>query len=521
MEPVSAPAGAEHERAAAAQDAVGAAAHARGAGQGGYLLRQRRPPAPRGWQAPCGPAGHGGDAGGQRDVRARRGGRVPGLPGPVLRVSQRVLPTPVRMWWLHFEGSVYENTTQSCCVSCSTNIVMPGFACPLPCFLACRQHVLLNRGLPGATSQVTAPCVHSMVPPSADLVVVEFSTNDSPSEWDSRGKAGYEGLLRSLLALPGGPAVVLLHHYAFLKAAGDGRSAGLFYREPEGQLTLLSHFYDIPSLSLRAAAWRLMQAGIEGFKVDRTILEGNRDAATGDPIPAAEPGMSGDYLYLDTIHPGPNGHRALSELLAGLLTRAVGEAAAGTAPPPRQDPRLQGLPPPMSPAFWESVPSFCAQLEDFRGMVVAQRGFSYRPERPQLARFEEQKWGWASERPGSWVEIEVDTRPCAGQPPGAANCTLAAAQAAVLLGHLRSYAGMGTAAIQCRSGCSCRPSTLDGTSASRASVFKIHSFKVTQHRRCRFRVTVSKEPGATPQQGHKVMLAAIMVAHTPQEQPGS
>lgn len=29
----------------------------------------------------------------------------------------------------------------------------------------CREHVLLNRGLPGATSQVTAPCVHSMVPP--------------------------------------------------------------------------------------------------------------------------------------------------------------------------------------------------------------------------------------------------------------------------------------------------------------------------------------------------------------------
>lgn len=384
-----------------------------------------------------------------------------------------------------------------------------------------REHVLLNRGLPGATSQVTAPCVHSMVPPTADLVIVEFSTNDSPSGWTTRGKGSYEGLLRSLLALPSGPAVVLLHHFPWFKAAGDGRSAGLFYREPEGQLTLLSHYYDVPSLSLRGAAWRLMQAGIKGFKVDRTILEGNRDATTGEPIPAAEPGRSGDYLYLDIIHPGPNGHRILAELLTGLLAHALAEAEARPALASRQHPRLQALPPPMIPSFQESVPSFCAQLADFRSMVVAQRGFIYRPERPQLARFEEQKWGWASEQPGSWVEIEVDTRPRPAQSASGSNHSLAGAQAVVLVGHLRSYVGMGAAAVDCRSGCTCRPSTLDGTSASRASVFKIHSFKVTQHRRCRFRVTVLEEPGATPQEGHKVMLAAVMVEHSPKEQAWS
>lgn len=266
---------------------------------------------------------------------------------------------------------------------------------------------------------------------------------------------------------------------------------------------------------------------------------------------------------------------------------------------------------------------------DFRSMVVAQRGFIYRPERPQLARFEEQKWGWASEQPGgcgrgtpctvhmtpcqcrsarichcsvshacfsiparappcplpnphfsiitsagSWVEIEVDTRPRPAQSASGSNHSLAGAQAVVLVGHLRSYVGMGAAAVDCRSGCTCRPSTLDGTSASRASVFKIHSFKVwfmpgasitcrspagcpgcsrqqppgkqwlvselagrllctlsaalgptfaqvTQHRRCRFRVTVLEEPGATPQEGHKVMLAAVMVEHSPKEQAWS
>lgn len=70
---------------------------------------------------------------------------------------------------------------------------------------------------------------------------MEFSTNDSPSPWTSQSKEAYEWLLRSLLALPGAPAVVLLHHFPWFKAAGDGLGAGLYYREPEGQLTLLSH----------------------------------------------------------------------------------------------------------------------------------------------------------------------------------------------------------------------------------------------------------------------------------------
>lgn len=81
---------------------------------------------------------------------------------------------------------------------------------------------------------------------------------------------------------------------------------------------------------------------------------------------------------------------------------------------------------------------------------------------------------------GSWVELEVDTRQLPGQAPrgGSSLAGPSGAQAAVLVGHLRSYVGMGTAAVECRSGCSCRPSILDGTSASRVSVFKIHSFKV-------------------------------------------
>ncbi|PSC75050.1 hypothetical protein C2E20_1732 [Micractinium conductrix] len=366
-------------------------------------------------------------------------------------------------------------------------------------------HVLSNRGLPGSTSGITAPCVHGMVAADADLVVVEFSTNDSPAGWTSGGKHGFEALLRTLLALPGRPAVVLLHHYAWWKAAGDGRSAGLYYREPEVQLETFALYYDLPSLSLKAATWRLMEAGVEGFKVDGVLSRGSRDGVTGEPIPAAAPRRASSYLYLDTIHPGPNGHQVLAELLAGLLGRAVSEVAGGRTPAARWHPRLQGLPPPMIPNFPDSRASLCIQLEAFRGVVRHQRGFSYSPEKPLLPRFEEQKWGWSAEQPGAWLELEVDTRQPRGQPQ--------ARRTEVQLGHLRSNFNMGTALVKCAAGCRCRPSVLGGTSASRATVFRAHAFQVSQHARCRLRVTVRQQPGMVPEEGHKVMLAAVAVTH--------
>lgn len=37
--------------------------------------------------------------------------------------------------------------------------------------------------------------------------------------------------------------------------------------------------------------------------------------------------------------------------------------------------------------------------------------------------------------------------------------------------------------------------------------------QVSHHKRCRFRVTVTNEAGEVPQEGHKVVLAAVMVMH--------
>jgi hypothetical protein len=59
-----------------------------------------------------------------------------------------------------------------------------------------------------------------------------------------------------------------VHHYAWWRAAEDGVGAGLFYfPQAEEQLTVLSHYYDVPSVSLRAAVYPLMLHGVPGFRV--------------------------------------------------------------------------------------------------------------------------------------------------------------------------------------------------------------------------------------------------------------
>lgn len=158
--------------------------------------------------------------------------------------------------------------------------------------------------------------------------MLEFTVNDRPDlPLTDIQRKGFEQLLRKLLRLPGRPAVVLvrwaeveevrrtqrdsqrgccgmrgavvqccvgppqlhllpeahrrllsynahptsapqLHHYPWWRASGDGRRLGLFYYPlTEQHFTLLAHYYDLPSLSVRAALHPLMRNGVDGFKV--------------------------------------------------------------------------------------------------------------------------------------------------------------------------------------------------------------------------------------------------------------
>ena len=86
---------------------------------------------------------------------------------------------------------------------------------------------------------VCSPCP-SLAPFGLE-VSLEFSVNErSDAPFQSIERRSYEQLLRRLLALPGRPAVIMLHHYGWWEAAGDGLDRGLYYRQPEADLTTLA-----------------------------------------------------------------------------------------------------------------------------------------------------------------------------------------------------------------------------------------------------------------------------------------
>lgn len=407
----------------------------------------------------------------------------------------------------------------------------PALPCPDPrlhcpaLHLPSRDHVLVNKVIPASTAFLYATCLQHHVPQDVDLVTLEFTVNESPkAPYTSPERRSYEQLIRRLLKLPGRPAVMLLHHYAYWEAHGDGLDRGLFYREPEGQLTAFAQYYDLPALSVRAAAWHLMKAGIDRFKVDRVarqtahrFLLPNGTWQEGF-IPIAAPDNAtakAALFYVDGTHPSDHGHKVLAELLAAPLMRAVWEATAGdglSEADHRRHPGLADLPAPMIPDTVDEIPGVCAMLEEFKPTVKNQSGFEYLPERPKADDFVKQKWGWRGTEPGAWAELEVDTR---------AHDSSDQQDTLVWLSHLRSYQGMGTARVRCVSGCTCQISKLDGTWQMRHSLFWFHRFQVSRHKRCRFRVTLTDKPGEFPEEGHKVTLVAVMVTHVPLAGAGS
>ncbi|KAI7846321.1 hypothetical protein COHA_000158 [Chlorella ohadii] len=377
------------------------------------------------------------------------------------------------------------------------------------------QHELYNKGMSAWNSAQFEPCLEHIVPEGADLVVVEFAINDASLQrsearlpagpsYDSPGRRAFELLLRRLQAMPSRPAVLLLQMYPWWQAFGDGATQGLYYREPETEMTVLAQYYDMPVVSLRAAAWHLMSAGIEGFKIDKVLAQPNRNFGnTSHVVPLANVTTErGLYFYYDCVHPDSHGLRTLAELLIHPVARAVHEVAAGLQPKRRTDPRLEGRRPPMIPNSPDLSPSLCFMLEGFKPVVKAAEGFEYRALKPNATNFVQQKWGYYGTKPGDWAEMELDTQMDAAHPQ---------ATTSVYLTYLTSWKDMGTARVTC-TGCECKPMDINAhVPMAVTTVFFNRLIPVSQHKQCRIRITILEAKEPSQQQSQHFMIAAAML----------
>ncbi|GAB4813470.1 hypothetical protein N2152v2_000516 [Parachlorella kessleri] len=414
---------------------------------------------------------------------------------------------------------------------------------------------LLNRGIGASACGLFALCVEKMMPPTPpDMVVLEFTFNEPPElPYDHPHRRGFEKLLRKVLRLPSRPLVVVLHHWAWWHATAytdTGVVGGLYWGGAETQLSLFAQYYDTPNLSLRAAAYHLMRRGVGNFKVDKLITPDTEGRASPDP------GKIGESFYKDAVHPADFGHQAsergaavsclsgslvvaMADLLMELtwqgvtkLTRQAeaqavdAQQAASAAAAAAQQPGVaarrrvvsidaaaeeeEGIPPHMIRGNTDDPASACYLQEAFQPVVVQASNFSWVPARPNATTFNAQKWAWTGSQPGAWAELAVDTREDTTSnltaPVGPAIKTI------VILGYLRSYESMGSAQVECVSGCTCDSAKLEGTWDRRATLMQMHEIWVTQHADCRVRVTILPE---TQSGAHKISLTSLMAAAYP------
>ncbi|KAG2454180.1 hypothetical protein HYH02_001215 [Chlamydomonas schloesseri] len=356
---------------------------------------------------------------------------------------------------------------------------------------------VINAACPATSSGYMNLCLgeYLLLPAhSPDLVLLEYAINDPPFPYpafENEPRKSLELLLRKLLLLPGRPAVVFLNGYRWhghftLPGPAKREALGVYYSNTEPEYFEFATYYGLQLLSLKAAVFHQMVAGVRGFRADVTRSQ-TRTNATADHMA---------LFYEDPMHPSAyTGHRAIAELVIGLLVKVgrglvmrpwrQSEEAARVAPLPRH----------LIPGNEDSVSDVCILGNRLRESAVDPKGFSWINEgRDPRA----PKWGFTATQPGASIAFLIDTTSgsssssgggvaatagvAVGSAAGAANGANADATAAgaglaaaatataaqskprfvmLILAYLRSYESMGLADITCAGGCVCGDRALD------------------------------------------------------------
>ncbi|KAG2501735.1 hypothetical protein HYH03_000235 [Edaphochlamys debaryana] len=402
------------------------------------------------------------------------------------------------------------------------------------------SHRFVDGGVAGTTSAYMSSCMQRHIPPDVDLLLVEYSVNDSPlPSADYKARRPFERLLRKALELPSRPAVVLVHMFAWKNSSAH------YWDSAERDFNEFASYYGVPSVSLRAAMVPAQPAAAAAAKA--------LDAAAARAAARAQKGRAAEAAYrafLDAagpsaaallpkalfhtrdagVHPGYGGHVVVAEVLATLClelltsndrARSEGRTRLGELPSPaftrasaargkaggagggaKEVPdgflaalsRLASrpLPEPMVAGNYPAAHETC-YVEDLLTAIVEQpvQGWEWTDE-------ERQKWGW------------LDTR-VTGHVPDPTNPTNPSNDIMLGIAYLESYQGMGLAQVTCVSGCTCPETWLDALKPSRkVSLTVVSDIPVSQHRHCTVAIT-SAGPSIDAAAGNKFKLLGVVV----------
>ncbi|KAF8069512.1 ASAT1 [Scenedesmus sp. PABB004] len=376
-----------------------------------------------------------------------------------------------------------------------------------------------NGAVPATPSGWMSLCLEQHLDADADLVFVEYAVNDGHTASAAKRRT-FERLLRKVLAQPRRPAVVLVQlptvGQAF--ARGHPRKVG-FDATVEDAYAALASYYDLPSLSMRGAAWRLAELHHhrmnwthyygQGYDFVHVLEQGH--ALVAD---MAMFGLQAAALGL-ALH--PMGATDDAELAAPLPPPMFEGARAGAAggsgqqqqrpPAPPAAARARRVPTPARRAGnWEEVNLLCVHGKAFEGAVSSSRGWAMVNEGDAF----KPKFGFVTRQVGAELVIPLSVNATRRGGGGAGGGRLA-----VQLAYLRSHAGMGTAVVRCAGGCACGEVLIDAHHAQRTStIYLLRLFPAPAPMRngaagCRLSVTVAarSSSGAT-----KFKVTGIMAA---------
>lgn len=350
-----------------------------------------------------------------------------------------------------------------------------------------------NGAVSATRSSYAALCLDNHVDADVDLLLLDYTLNDGYSEagFVKSSAKVYEQLVRKILALPAGPAVfpVMMMKCCARDPEGNRTVALPFFRTVEAEYSTLHSYYDLSSVSVRNALYHKVVRREQGFAPEDIFGDG-------------------------TIHPNDAGMKMITDLIVFAIQRALRGLTNELTSAPRsteedgEGAALMAVTPTPHPIFKDNFHTrtlMCVTSNEVNKYVVDAEGWKYGYESGH-GQWAFNKWGYITTTVGSKMLMQVSTKPSKGD-------TFASNLTAVYVGYLKSYQHMGTARVECVSGCECEGRVVNAHHSVSASQTFLVRLLATQHDKCLVQVTVLPETSSSE---HKFKVTSLMVVeYTP------